>query len=151
MSSEKVTKGSGGSRQRGNFRPFQLFLSLSEKENIRFYLDFFFFFWQPTRLPRPWDSPGKNTGVGCHFLLQFTQIFWKIIFMEISKYMKSRENSEHTSTHHAVSTLSVHDQSYFICIFHTILMDCFEVDPRHLPISPLNVFAHKHALEILQV
>ena len=26
--------------------------------------------WQPTRLLRPWDSPGKNTGVGCHFLLQ---------------------------------------------------------------------------------
>ena len=26
--------------------------------------------WQPTRLPLPWDSPGKNTGVGCHFLLQ---------------------------------------------------------------------------------
>ena len=25
---------------------------------------------QPTRLPRPWDSPDKNTGVGCHFLLQ---------------------------------------------------------------------------------
>ena len=24
----------------------------------------------PTRLPLPWDSPGKNTGVGCHFLLQ---------------------------------------------------------------------------------
>ena len=23
---------------------------------------------QPTRLPRPWDSPDKNTGVGCHFL-----------------------------------------------------------------------------------
>ena len=26
--------------------------------------------WQPTRLPRPWDSLGKNTGVGCHVLLQ---------------------------------------------------------------------------------
>ena len=26
--------------------------------------------WQPTRLPHPWGSPGKNTGVGCHFLLQ---------------------------------------------------------------------------------
>ena len=25
---------------------------------------------QPTRLPRPWDSPGKNTRVVCHFLLQ---------------------------------------------------------------------------------
>ena len=24
----------------------------------------------PTRLPHPWDSPGKNTGMGCHFLLQ---------------------------------------------------------------------------------
>ena len=24
---------------------------------------------QPTKLHRPWDSPGKNTGVGCHFLL----------------------------------------------------------------------------------
>ena len=27
---------------------------------------------QPTRLPHPWVSPGKNTGVGCHFLLQYT-------------------------------------------------------------------------------
>ena len=26
---------------------------------------------QRTRLPRPRDSPGKNTGVGCHFLLQY--------------------------------------------------------------------------------
>ena len=25
---------------------------------------------KPARLPHPWDSPGKNTGVGCHFLLQ---------------------------------------------------------------------------------
>jgi len=30
--------------------------------------------WQPTRLPRPWDSPGKNTGVGCHFLLQCMKV-----------------------------------------------------------------------------
>ena len=30
--------------------------------------------WQPTRLPRPWDSPGKNTGVGCHFLLQCMEV-----------------------------------------------------------------------------
>ena len=30
--------------------------------------------WQPTRLPRPWDSPGKNTAVGCHFLLQCTKV-----------------------------------------------------------------------------
>ena len=29
---------------------------------------------QPNRLPRPWDSPGKNTGVGCHFLLQCMKV-----------------------------------------------------------------------------
>ena len=29
---------------------------------------------QPTRLPHPWDSPGKNTGVGCHFLLQCMRV-----------------------------------------------------------------------------
>ena len=27
-----------------------------------------------TRLPCPWDSPGKNTGVGCHFLLQCMKV-----------------------------------------------------------------------------
>ena len=30
--------------------------------------------WQPTRLPRPWDSPGKNTEVGCHFFLQCMKV-----------------------------------------------------------------------------
>ena len=29
---------------------------------------------QPTRLPCPWDSPGKKTGVGCHFLLQCIKV-----------------------------------------------------------------------------
>ena len=29
---------------------------------------------QPTKLLRPWDSPGKNTGVGCHFLLQCMKV-----------------------------------------------------------------------------
>ena len=30
--------------------------------------------WQPTRLPCPWDSPGKNTGVDFHFLLQCMKV-----------------------------------------------------------------------------
>ena len=30
--------------------------------------------WKPTRLPHPWDSPGKNTGMGCHFLLQCMKV-----------------------------------------------------------------------------
>ena len=29
---------------------------------------------QPTRVPCPWDSPGRNTGVGCHFLLQCMKV-----------------------------------------------------------------------------
>ena len=33
---------------------------------------------QPTRLPHPWDSPGKNTGVGCHFLLQCMKVKVKV-------------------------------------------------------------------------
>ena len=34
---------------------------------------------QPTRLHRPWDSPGKNTGVGCHFLVSILFYGW-IVF-----------------------------------------------------------------------
>ena len=30
--------------------------------------------WQPTRLLHPWDSPGKITGAGCHFLLQCMKV-----------------------------------------------------------------------------
>ena len=30
--------------------------------------------WQPSRLPHPWDSPGKNIGVGCHFLFQCMKV-----------------------------------------------------------------------------
>ena len=29
---------------------------------------------QPTRLPSPWDSPSKNSGVGCHFFLQCMKV-----------------------------------------------------------------------------
>ena len=34
---------------------------------------------QPTRLPHPWDSPGKNAGVGCHFLHQCMKVKWKLL------------------------------------------------------------------------
>ena len=33
---------------------------------------------QPTRLPRPWDFPGKSTGVGCHCLGLILSLKWKI-------------------------------------------------------------------------
>ena len=34
----------------------------------------------PTRLPRPWDSQGKSTGVGRHFLLQQTVLLWIFVW-----------------------------------------------------------------------
>src|SRR5574337_442742 len=46
--------------------------------------------WKPIRLPRPWDSPGKNTGVGCHFLLQCMKV------KSESEVAQSR-SEEHTS------------------------------------------------------
>ena len=39
---------------------------------------------QPTRLPRPWDSPGKNTGVGCHFLLQCIKVKSESVVAQLS-------------------------------------------------------------------
>ena len=41
--------------------------------------------WQPTGLHCPWDSPGKNTGVGCHFLLHLSgEVFAKRTFLPIT-------------------------------------------------------------------
>ena len=43
---------------------------------------------QPTGLPRPWDSPGKNTGVGCHFLLEHKTLAYNINVIYIIKSVK---------------------------------------------------------------
>ena len=48
-----------------------LLLLLSHFSHVRLYVTHR---RQPTRLPRPWDSPGKNTGMGCHFLLQCMKV-----------------------------------------------------------------------------
>ena len=45
---------------------------------------------QPTGLPRPWDSPGKNTGVDCHFLLQSKKVKSK---SEVTQSCPTRSNS----------------------------------------------------------
>ena len=54
--------------------------------------------WQPTRLPHLWDSPGKNTGVGCHFLLQSLILetpnpvffFFVLFFLIFSQHIKTK-------------------------------------------------------------
>ena len=55
----------------------------------------------PARLPCPWDSPGKKTGVGCHFLLQGRR--WK--WMEICNVMTSHfitNTTSHTGDDHSL-------------------------------------------------
>ena len=44
---------------------------------------------QPTRLPRPWDSPGKNTGVGCHFLLQCMKVKVKVKLLSRARLLET--------------------------------------------------------------
>ena len=56
--------------------------------------------WQPTRLPHPWDSPGKNTGVGCHFFPQYADDTTLMTESEEelkSLLMKVKEESEKVS------------------------------------------------------
>ena len=43
---------------------------------------------QPTRLLRPWDSPGKNTGVGCHFLVQQSLLMFFRGYTKVKQYGK---------------------------------------------------------------
>ena len=51
---------------------------------------------QPSRIPHPWDSPGKNTGVGCHFLLQCMKVKSKT---EVSPSVVSDSSRPHGLQH----------------------------------------------------
>ena len=57
---------------------------------------------QPTRLHRPWDSPGKNTGVGCHFLLRCIKVKSE---SEVAQSVHT--NSKYTYDNIIEATLSV--------------------------------------------
>ena len=48
---------------------------------------------QPTRLPRPLDSPGKNTGVGCHFLLQGIKLEGGVLCQILGSGLKNLDAS----------------------------------------------------------
>ena len=49
---------------------------------------------QPTRLLSPWDIPGKNTGVGCHFLLHSIDKWYIIVSCHLSYYCHHISPSE---------------------------------------------------------
>ena len=51
---------------------------------------------QPTRLPGPWDSPGKNSGVGCHFLLQWMKV--KVKSLSCVRLLATPRTAAHQAT-----------------------------------------------------
>ena len=65
--------------------------------------------WQPTRLPRPWDSPGNNTGVGCHFLLQCMKV--KVKVKSLSRV--GLPATPWTSAHQAPPSMGFSRQEYW--------------------------------------
>ena len=50
---------------------------------------------QPTRNPRPWDSPGKNTGVGCHFFPQCMKGKVKVKLLNCVRLCATPETAAH--------------------------------------------------------
>ena len=62
-----------------------------------------------TRLPRPWDSPGKNTGVGCHFLLQCRKVKSE---SEVTQLCPTFQ-TPWTAAHQAPPSMGVSRQEYW--------------------------------------
>ena len=74
---------------------------------------------KPTRVPHPWDSPGKNTGVGCHFLLRVS-IFYRVPSSRSFQHV-TKNCLWHDCCHHlpiTVGTSSLNRSSVFKCSKH---------------------------------
>ena len=68
----------------------------------------------PTRLLCPWDSPGKNTGVGCHFLLQCMKVKsekWKVKVKSLSRVRLLA--TSWTAAHRAPLSMGFSRQEYW--------------------------------------
>ena len=78
--------------------------------------------WQPTRRPRPWDSPGKNTGVGCHFLLQCMKVKVKVKSLSHVRFLVTRW----TAAYQAPPSKGFSRQEYWsgLCLILWDPMDC---------------------------
>ena len=86
---------------------------------------------QPTRLPHPWDSPGKNTGVGCHFLLQCMKVKSESdVTQSCPTLSYPMDYSLPGSSIHGIfqarvlewSAIAFSETGYYICIFFQILV-----------------------------
>ena len=97
--------------------------------------------WQPTRLPHPWDSPGKNTGVGCHLrslILKFSSLIiqlyaiyfplsstaWQVGVHGVTKSQDTTEATEHTHTHTHTHRCCIPQIWISWVLFCVLLCDC---------------------------
>ena len=71
MTLEPIIQSEVSQKEKGRYRMLLLLLLLSHFSRVQLCVTHR---WQPTRLHCPWDSPGKDTGVGCHFLLQCMKV-----------------------------------------------------------------------------
>ena len=76
---------------------------------------------QPTRLPRPWDSPGKNTGVGCHFPLQCMKVNVKVKSLNHVRLLAT----PWTAAHQAPPSMEFSGQEYWSGV--PLLSLCFKL------------------------
>ena len=65
---------------------------------------------QPTRLLRPWDSPGKNAGVDCHFLLQCMKVKGE---NEVTQLCPTLHNPMDCTAYQAPLSMGVSRQEYW--------------------------------------
>ena len=92
---------------------------------------------QPTRLPRPWDSPGKNTGVGCHLLLQCMNV------KSLSRVQLLA--TPWTTDHHNKAPISVNLVTYILFVFpvHVKVMFTLSYDNG----TPLQYFCLENPMD----
>ena len=89
---------------------------------------------QPTRLPHPWDSPGKNTGVGCRFLLQCRKVRSE---SEVAQSCPTLSNpmdcSRPGSSIHGIFQARVLE--WGAIAFSICISEVFDISPRNLDSS----------------
>ena len=83
---------------------------------------------QPTRPRHPWDSPGKNTGVGCHFLLQCMKVKSESEVAQSCQLLAT----PWAAAHQAPPSMGFSRQEYWSGVpLPSPPLDCKEIQPVH--------------------
>ena len=96
--------------------------------------------WQLTRLPHPWDSPGKNTGVGCYFLLQAWK--WKVKVKSLSRVGLSA--MPRTAAYQAPPSMGFSKQEYWSGV------PLPSPTPEHIAILDHDTSVYKEAWSLVE-